>query len=83
MSAKHILGKAVLVVGLLAMTGCADMTHQEQSMLSGGAAGAAIGAVGTVMTGGCVACGAAIGGAVGTGAGYVVDQINHNSSSSR
>jgi len=73
-----LLGKSVLVVGLLAMTGCADMTNQQQRMVSGGAAGAAIGAVGTVMTGGCVACGAAIGGAVGVGAGYVMDKIEKN-----
>ena len=79
MSAKTVLGKTVLVLGVLAMTGCADMTSQQQRMVSGGAAGAAIGAVGTVMTGGCVACGAAIGGAVGTGAGYVIDKIEKNS----
>ena len=78
MSTKQILGKSVLVVGLLAMTGCADMTHQQQRMVSGGAAGAAIGAVGTVLTGGCVACGAAIGGAVGVGAGYVMDKMDKN-----
>lgn len=54
---------------------CSDMNSTQQRTLSGGAAGAAIGAVGTVMTGGCVACGAAIGGAVGAGAGYVYDKV--------
>ena len=76
MLAKRTLGKIAVAAGLLAMTGCANMDSQEQRMVSGGAAGAAIGAVGTVMTGGCVACGAAIGGAVGTGAGYVMDKMN-------
>ena len=77
-STKKILQKTALVAGLLATAGCAEMTNQQQSMLSGGAAGAAIGTVGTVLTGGCVACGAAIGGAVGVGAGYIVDQIDKN-----
>ena len=76
MSANKFLHKTALVLALVAVTGCADMTAQQQRMVSGGAAGAAIGAVGTVMTGGCVACGAAIGGAVGTGAGYVMDKLD-------
>ena len=78
MSLTQTLGKSALIVGLLALTGCADMTSQQQRMVSGGAAGAAIGAVGTVMTGGCIPCGAAIGGAVGTGAGYVIDKMDKN-----
>lgn len=82
MSAKKVLGKTILVLGLLAMTGCSDLTAQEQRMLTGAAAGTAVGAIGTVMLGGCVACGAAIGGVVGTGAGYVIDQINSDSDSS-
>jgi len=76
-ASKMFLQKIVLVAGLLAMTGCSNMDSQEQSMLSGGAAGAVVGTVGTVVTGGCVACGAVIGGAVGTGAGYVIDKMNH------
>ena len=65
-----------LLIGVLALTACDNMNSTQQRMVSGGAAGAAIGAVGTVMTGGCIACGAAIGGAVGTGAGYVIDQMD-------
>jgi hypothetical protein len=79
MSAKTTFGKTVLILGLLAMTGCSDLTPQEQRMLTGAAAGTAVGALGTVMMGGCVACGAAIGGAAGTGVGYVMDQINPDS----
>jgi hypothetical protein len=71
----------VLLAALLALTACDNMDSTQQRVLSGGAAGAAIGAVGTVMTGGCVACGAAIGGAVGAGTGYVIDQIDKNKSS--
>jgi len=37
--------------------------------------GAGIGAVGTALTGGCVTCGALIGGAVGAGGGFLYDQV--------
>ncbi|MGE3623440.1 MAG: hypothetical protein AB7H77_06175 [Bdellovibrionales bacterium] len=70
------VGVAALI--LVSLAACDNMNSQQQRMLSGGAAGATIGAVGTVLTGGCVACGAAIGGAVGTGAGYVMDQMDKN-----
>ncbi len=75
MSAKAFVEKTVLVLGVVALVGCSDLTAQEQRMLTGAAAGTAIGAAGTVLMGGCVACGAAIGGAVGTGVGYAVDQV--------
>jgi len=67
--------KAIAVLGLIALASCSGMNDTQQRTLSGGAAGTAIGAVGTVMTGGCVACGAAIGGAVGAAGGYVYDQV--------
>ncbi|MBK1663935.1 hypothetical protein CKO38_08010 [Rhodospirillum rubrum] len=69
------------VLALLALTGalfvggCSNLSHTQQRMLTGGAIGTGVGAVGTALTGGCVACGAAIGGAVGVGAGYVVDKM--------
>lgn len=75
---KSIIQKITLVVCILGLVGCSTMDKQEQRIVSGGAAGAVVGTVGTVMTGGCVACGAAIGGAVGAGAGYVVDKIEKN-----
>ena len=65
----------VLVAAALALGACENMSTTEQRMLSGGALGAGVGAVGTVLTGGCVACGAVIGGAVGTGAGYIYDRM--------
>ncbi len=61
---------------ILALAGCSEMSPTQQRVLTGAAIGTTVGAVGTVMMGGCVACGAAIGGAVGAGTGYVVDQIN-------
>lgn len=78
MSTHKRTSKIMLVGGMLALAGCSNMNSTEQSTLSGGAAGAAIGAAGTVLTGGCVACGAAIGGAVGAGAGYVIDKTRNN-----
>ncbi len=63
---------AVLVISLAA---CSNLSETQQRVVTGGAIGTAVGAAGTVMTGGCVACGAAIGGAVGVGTGYVIDQV--------
>jgi osmotically inducible lipoprotein OsmB len=68
----------IALLCMLALGACDNMNSTQQRMVSGGAAGAAVGAVGTVMTGGCVACGAVIGGAVGTGAGYVIDKMDKN-----
>lgn len=72
---QRLLTNSVLLLAL-SMTACTNMNNTQQRTLSGGAIGAGVGAVGTVMTGGCVACGAAIGGAVGAGTGYVIDQTS-------
>ncbi|MFA4994059.1 MAG: hypothetical protein WC521_02005 [Bdellovibrionales bacterium] len=82
MSAKAMLEKTVLILGVVALVGCSDLTPQEQRMLTGAAAGTAVGAVSAVMFGGCVSCGAAIGGVAGTATGYVVDQLRKDSGSS-
>lgn len=58
----------------LGLAGCSGMNETQQKMLSGGAIGAAGGAAITALTGGCIWCGAAIGGAAGTAAGYVIAQ---------
>jgi osmotically inducible lipoprotein OsmB len=65
-----------LAVGtcVLSLSACSGMTSTEQRMLSGAGIGAGVGAVGTSMTGGCVSCGAVIGGAVGAGGGYLYDR---------
>jgi len=68
----------LLIVCLIALGACSDMTATQQRVLSGAAIGTAAGAATTVMTGGCVACGAAIGGAVGAGTGYAYDYIEKN-----
>jgi osmotically inducible lipoprotein OsmB len=69
----------VAAVAVLALGGCANLSPTEQRVLSGGAIGVASGAAITAMTGGCVACGAAIGGAVGAAGGYVYDQVRKSS----
>lgn len=65
----------VIAATSLILAGCSNMDTTQQRTLSGGAIGAGVGAVGTVVTGGCVVCGTLIGGAVGAGGGYVYDQI--------
>jgi hypothetical protein len=60
---------------LLTLGACTGMNDTQQRVVTGAAIGAAAGTVGTVVTGGCIACGAVVGTAVGAGAGYVVDQI--------
>lgn len=73
MQAAAKTGCAALL--LLSLGACSGLNTTQERTLSGGALGAGVGAVGTVLTGGCIACGAVIGGAVGAGAGYVYDQI--------
>ncbi len=64
-----------LAASILFLSACSNMNDTQQRTLSGAGVGAGVGAVGTVMTGGCVACGAAIGAGVGAAGGYVYDQI--------
>lgn len=73
-TAMRRISLSLVAIALLMLSGCAGMSRTEQRVLSGGAIGAGIGAVGTAVTGGCVACGAAIGGAVGAGSGYLYDR---------
>lgn len=65
---------ALILSGLLLLTACSGMNDTQQRTVSGAAIGAGVGTVGTVMTGGCVTCGAAVGAAVGAGGGYIYDQ---------
>lgn len=73
--AKNFTRPVLIAVSLLALTACSGMSDTQQRTVSGGAIGATVGTVGTVMTGGCLPCGAAIGGAVGAGAGYVSSKM--------
>lgn len=72
---KATLLSAIMILSL-GIAGCSNMNNTQQRMLSGGAIGAAGGAALTALTGGCVWCGAAIGGAVGAGTGYVISQTH-------
>lgn len=63
-----------LGASLLLLSACSGMNDTQQRTVSGAAIGAGVGTVGTVMTGGCVTCGAAVGAAVGAGSGYIYDQ---------
>jgi hypothetical protein len=78
MKTKLSLPARLFAVGacVLALSACSDMNKTQQRTLSGAGIGAGVGAVGTVMTGGCVTCGAAVGAAAGAGAGYVYDQTH-------
>jgi osmotically inducible lipoprotein OsmB len=68
----------LVLAAVVGLSACSGLNETEQRTLSGGAIGAGVGAAGTALTGGCIACGAAIGGAVGAGAGYVYDQSKKN-----
>ena len=66
------------VVAVLLLGGCSNLSDSQQRVLTGTGVGVASGAVITAITGGCIECGAAIGGAVGAAAGYVTDVIKKN-----
>ena len=61
---------AILVVGALATSGCANMSQTQQRTVTGAAGGAAAGAVIGAIAGNA-GLGAAIGGAVGAGGGFL------------
>lgn len=63
----------LLMVGILALAGCSGMTATEQRVLSGGAIGAAGGAL-IGAAAGSAAIGAAAGGGAGLLGGLVYDQ---------
>ncbi|MGE4351587.1 MAG: hypothetical protein AB7E52_05295 [Bdellovibrionales bacterium] len=67
---------ALTLVCFLGLAACSDLTTQQQRVLTGAAIGTTAGAIGVAITGGCVACGAAIGGAVGAGTGYLYDYLD-------
>ena len=72
---KRVLS-LIVVVALLAIVGCANMTPTQQRALSGGAAGAAGGAALGAIVGGSPAIGAAVGGGAGAAAGALWTDIN-------
>ena len=72
---KYLLPVALLAA--VSLGGCADMTQQQQRMLSGAAIGTAGGAIIGAMAGNA-GVGALIGAGVGTAGGYLVDRTRQN-----
>jgi osmotically inducible lipoprotein OsmB len=73
-STSKITRSLAICACVLSLSACSGMSTTQQRTLSGAGIGAGVGAVGTVMTGGCVTCGAAVGAAVGAAGGYVYDR---------
>lgn len=67
-----------IIFASLAMSGCANMSPTGQRALSGGAIGAAGGALLGTVAAGNPAVGAAVGGAVGAGVGAALPQIENS-----
>lgn len=65
-----------ICVMALPLAACSNLNTTQERTLSGGAIGAGVGAATTLATGGCVGCGAAVGGVVGAAGGYVYDRMN-------
>lgn len=65
----------VLVLALVgSMTGCAEMTDEQQRLLSGGGIGTAGGVALAAITGGSVLIGAVVGSAAGVAGGALVNE---------
>jgi hypothetical protein len=69
-----LLRAAVLVGGAGALTACSNLTPTQQRTLSGGAIGAAGGAVVSAIVGGTILLGTAIGAGAGAVAGAVTSR---------
>lgn len=76
--AKSIRTAAAVSVLAIGLGACSGLNQTQERTLSGGAIGAGVGAAGTLVTGGCVACGAAVGAGVGAAAGYIYDKTENN-----
>jgi len=72
--------KIVAAIALLITmaAGCSHMSTTQQRALSGGAIGAGSGAALTILTGGSVLLGTAIGAGVGTVGGLIYDDVQKN-----
>ena len=72
---KKLIAIASFITSIsLVTSGCSNMSSSQQSTLSGGAIGAAAGAIGTAALGGAAIWGAVGGAAVGAAGGYVYDK---------
>jgi len=72
-----------VLLALTLMTGCAGMNDQQQRAVSGGAMGAAGGALLGAVVGGSALVGAAVGGAAGVAGGLIVHEMEKNKSKSK
>lgn len=68
---------SLLMAFTLLASGCAGMSRQQQSTLSGGAIGAAGGALVGGVVGGSPAVGATLGGAAGALTGFILGEPGH------
>jgi osmotically inducible lipoprotein OsmB len=75
---KQLSSSMAVCAIVLLLGACSDMTRTQQRTLSGAAIGTGVGVAGTVMTGGCVSCGAAVGAAAGAAGGYIYDKSKKN-----
>jgi len=73
---NDVRNKKLFVAGLLilSLAGCSGMTTREQRILSGGAIGAGSGAAISIISGGSIAGGSAIGAAAGAIGGLIYDE---------
>lgn len=74
----RILRFLLLPVLIFSLAGCADLNDTQQRALTGGAIGAAGGAIIGAAAAGNPAAGAAIGGAVGAAGGVIIPQLGHD-----
>lgn len=74
MKTRSCILLSMTVCSVIALGACSNMSKTQQRTLSGAAIGSGVGAAGTMMTGGCVSCGAAVGAAAGAAGGYIYDQ---------
>lgn len=76
MTSKVPFWRLAAVMCLLSLGGCSTFSTAGERITVGTAVGATTGTVATVMTGGCIPCGAAIGAGAGAGAGYIYHFFN-------
>ncbi|MEW6221270.1 MAG: YMGG-like glycine zipper-containing protein [Thermodesulfobacteriota bacterium] len=72
---KKAMSAVATMVIVALLSGCAGLTAQQQRILTGGAAGAATGAVISGVTGSSLSKGAVVGGALGAVGGAVVHEL--------
>jgi osmotically inducible lipoprotein OsmB len=64
---------STVALAVLVLAGCSGLSHKEQRALTGGAIGAAGGALGGALIGGSAVGGAVLGGGAGAALGYLTD----------